>query len=507
MGWIDLHGFPLHNPATGETVGVIEYVRNITDQREAELALQESEQRLRLINENMVDLITHIDKNRKVLYCSPSAERLTGYPAADLISHTMTEFIHPDDVERIIREIRAAIGSQAPFVRLEYRYLHKNGTYSWFESEARILYDSNGAYDGTIFTSRDVTDRKKAEKALLESEDKYRSVIDKIHEGFVRGDKVGNLVIASPSAARLLGYHSPSEMTGMQMDSHYRFPGKRQVLLDQMRKQNGVDDYEIEFRRKDGSTFWGSLDAHFIFNEQGEITGTEAVIRDITERKNMENAIREANRKLSLLSGITRHDVANQLAILRGYLEIASSKNPDPVMAEYLAKIDAAAREISTQVEFTKTYQELGVHAPAWFCIGDIIEKTAPAQMKLLNNCNRYEIFADPMLERVFFNLFDNARRHGGNVTEITVECRESPGGLGIFVEDNGTGIPTSEKEKIFGQGYGRNTGFGLFLVREILSITGITIRETGVEGKGARFEILVPDGAFRPFSSIDRTG
>jgi signal transduction histidine kinase len=107
-------------------------------------------------------------------------------------------------------------------------------------------------------------------------------------------------------------------------------------------------------------------------------------------------------------------------------------------------------------------------------------------------------IFADPMLEKVFFNLLDNSVRHGQHVTEIRVSAHESENELTVFWEDNGVGITMQEKEKIFERGYGKNTGFGMFLVREILLLTGILICETGEEGKGARFEILVPKGAYR---------
>jgi len=102
------------------------------------------------------------------------------------------------------------------------------------------------------------------------------------------------------------------------------------------------------------------------------------------------------------------------------------------------------------------------------------------------------------MLEKVFYNLFENAIRHGEHVTEITVRCERVPGGLAVVVEDNGIGVLPEEKEKIFEKGFGKHSGFGLFLAREILSITGITIRENGTPGKGAMFEILVPEGQFR---------
>jgi signal transduction histidine kinase len=102
------------------------------------------------------------------------------------------------------------------------------------------------------------------------------------------------------------------------------------------------------------------------------------------------------------------------------------------------------------------------------------------------------------MLERVFFNLIDNAVRHGDTVTAIRVTCQPDPDGLVIIVGDNGVGVPSDQKEKIFEKGYGKHTGFGLFLAREILAITGIIILETGSQGKGARFEIIVPKGMYR---------
>lgn len=222
-----------------------------------------------------------------------------------------------------------------------------------------------------------------------------------------------------------------------------------------------------------------------------------AVIRDVTEQKRAEQVIREANRKINLLTSITRHDVANQVTVLRGYTKLALMKKPDPAVTDILQKINAAISAISLQVAFTKEYQELGVQAPGWHRIRDIIALQKTEGISLSCTCDA-EVFADPMLERVFFNLVDNAVRHGGNVSQITVRCRTEGGNLVIVVSDNGVGVPACHKEKIFEKGFGKHTGYGLFLVREILAITGITIRETGTRGEGAVFEITVPKGACR---------
>ena len=108
------------------------------------------------------------------------------------------------------------------------------------------------------------------------------------------------------------------------------------------------------------------------------------------------------------------------------------------------------------------------------------------------------EMFADPIVEKVFYNLVNNTIEHGGEVSEIRMSCQSMDGGLLVIYEDDGRGIPTEEKEKIFEYGYGEGTGFGLFLSREILSVAGMTIKENGIPGKGARFEIMIPGGQFR---------
>ena len=108
------------------------------------------------------------------------------------------------------------------------------------------------------------------------------------------------------------------------------------------------------------------------------------------------------------------------------------------------------------------------------------------------------EIYADPLFEKVFFNLMENVLRHGMGASSVRLRYLEKTDWLVLFVEDNGSGIPQEEKHMIFDRGYGKDTGLGLFLVREILSITGISIKETGTVGQGTRFEISVPKGAYR---------
>jgi PAS domain S-box-containing protein len=467
--------------------------RDITGRKQADEALRTSESRLRLITENMVDLITQIDKDRRVVYTSPSVERLTGYSPEDLDGHLVTEFIHPDDRERLIQKIRAAIEQQSSSVRLEFRYLEKSGKYRWFESETRILFDTNGQYCGAVFSSRDITERKQIEDQLLEKTEELDRYFTTSLDLFCIADTDGFFWRLNPEWEKTLGY-TLEELEGHRfMDFVHPddMPATLAAIAD-LANQNEIQSFSNRYRHRDGSYRW------IEWRSVPRGNRIYAAARDMTGRRNMENAIREANRKLNLLNSVTRHDVANQLTVLQGYTEIAAMKNPDPVIADLLTRIDASSRAITRLIDFTRTYQELVIDTPAWYRIDQIVAKAGKAEIILSDTCKNVEIFADPMLERVFSNLFDNAVRHGERVTMVTLRCEHDQADLVIRVEDNGVGIPVNEKEKIFMRGYGKNTGFGLFLAREILAITGITIRETGVHGEGARFEIRVPKGIYR---------
>ena len=229
------------------------------------------------------------------------------------------------------------------------------------------------------------------------------------------------------------------------------------------------------------------------------------VVERTAELSRAQEAYRKANEKLNLLTSITRHDIRNQLTVLQGFLELSARSAQDPPAArEFLQKGKKAVETIRHQIEFTKVYQDLGIQAPAWQDV-EASARQAARELDLsrvsldIRVLSGVEIFADPLLPRVFFNLFDNTLRYGGEkMGQITVASQDSGDSLVVVCEDDGKGIGPDEKERIFERGYGKNTGLGLFLVRQILGITGITIEETGTPDKGTRFEIRVPAGSWR---------
>jgi PAS domain S-box-containing protein len=238
-----------------------------------------------------------------------------------------------------------------------------------------------------------------------------------------------------------------------------------------------------------------------------DITGRKVLEDQLAARaeelQRISAAYQKANRKLALLSSITRHDIGNQLTVVKGYLGMVVPLETDPTLAEYCTKAAAAAERIDAMIRFTSEYDKIGISDPSWQDIRSTIE-TAAAQAPLGQVVVRNgipegrEVFSDPLIVKVFYNLMDNAVRYGETITTIRFSMGERDGGVMITCEDDGVGVAADEKEKIFERGFGKHTGLGLALSREILDITGIAIRESGPPGAGARFEIVVPGASFR---------
>jgi signal transduction histidine kinase len=226
--------------------------------------------------------------------------------------------------------------------------------------------------------------------------------------------------------------------------------------------------------------------------------------RSQTELRRSEDALSRANKKLTILSSITRHDIKNQLIALSGYLELSKEKRDNlPAMSEYLEKEMSIFNTIRSQIDFTKAYEDMGTTAPVWQNISQSVQRAVAAlplrDVRVDVDRSDLAIFADPLFEKVFYNLIDNALKYGGDtLTKIHISCHETETGLVLICEDNGVGITREDKKHLFERGYGKHTGLGLFLTREILSITGITITENGEPGNGARFEMNVPKGTYR---------
>jgi signal transduction histidine kinase len=278
-----------------------------------------------------------------------------------------------------------------------------------------------------------------------------------------------------------------------------------------------VRSREVLLKHRKGQDICVSIHARAQRTPDNAICRVEGCAEDVTERRVFETemqyhaselnryalALTHANNKLNLLSNITRHDILNQLTAFGMYLELMKTSVSDKKILECIEMEEKVSETIREQILFTRDYQEIGVVTPQWYNVKKtILAATAPLPLSsdtLTINIDNLSVYADPLLGKVFYNLVENGLRHGEGLTRITFSCTPpDTNGITLVCEDNGTGVPPQYKEAIFNRQHFRHTGFGLFLSREILAISGLSIRETGEPGKGARFEITVPPGNFR---------
>jgi len=602
---------------------IIEYQsvgRDITETKEAEHALAESEAYYRSLAEASNDPIFMIDRDDTVIYVNKFAAKMLGRSRREIIGSKRNS-LFPRDVSEHQRQAIERVFETGEHLRSS-GHITLEGRSFWLDNSLVPVRDTAGNITRVLGISRDITEQKRIEKELQEKTEELEShnqvintLLDMVPIGiFMVKAPSGRTIIANREAFRLLGRGTLPDATkenlagaieiykagtctryptdempivmGMKGETSHvddmvvKRPDGSQVqievfgtpivdqkgrvvaslvsfldITDRKRAEETIrglaqfpqeNPYPVLRFAADGTLLYANTsggewldalehkegaiseevkelvadvfdDEGFYFEEIDDASGrvhevtairpegedyVNLYISDVTERERAGRTIRDTNKKINLLTSITRHDVANQVTILRGFAQVALMNDLDPVIADTLKKIDAVGSTIMSQIEFTRAYQELGMHAPGWYSVMELVAAKKPEDLVISCTCDA-EIYGDPMLGKVFSNIIENAAMHGEHATKVFVSCKEDPEGFMITLEDDGIGVPYEEKERIFEKGYGTNTGFGLFLVREILAITGITIQETGVPGKGARFELHIPKGNFRPVSGF----
>jgi len=347
---------------------------------------------------------------------------------------------------------------------------------------------------------------EEAEKKLRASEARYRSFVESAEDSIYTVDRDLRYLLINTRHLARRGTSPETYLGKTYGDLHS--PEETVVFETQVRKVIATRKSVEDEYAQNGKHFLRKLNP-VIDPSDNAVIAITVISTEITDRKLAEEALGQANKKLNLLSGITRHDIGNQLISLRGFLHLSKMSLGDPTkMAEYIDREERAVKAIEHQIVFTKEYQDLGVKAPAWQNVETGIKKslaTLPMRdIRVSSEVGDLEIYADPLLEKVFYNLIDNALKYGGTtMTMIRISFHETGEGLVIVCEDDGAGINAGDKPYLFERGFGKNTGLGLFLSREILAITGITILEDGEPAKGARFEVQVPTGAYRFASAL----
>ncbi|QSZ66062.1 PAS domain S-box protein [Methanofollis aquaemaris] len=487
----------------GGIIGVVLVFRDVTAEKEAEA----DRFRLAAIVESSEDAIFGTDLEGVVTSWNSAATTIFGYTPEEAIGRHVSIFAHGKRKGEF-KEIVGRIEKGETTGHYESVRVRKDGT----EIEASItvspIRDEDGSIMGFSAISRDVSQRNEAVRALKEKEEMMNLVI--------KGADLG-MWDWNPSTGELLFNRIYEEMLGYDPDELERsdllwsrlihpedYPRVHEAMQTHLEGDSPYYHVEFRMRRKDEHWAWIRSQGKVVQRSDGgmplRITG---VHQDITEVRRYEEELKKANKKLNILNGITRHDIVNQIVALQGYLYlIRKSALADRALVGRVESCMEQTEKIKRQISFTRDYEHMGVKAPEWQDLETVVRGAADDLalngVALTVAVGPLEVYADPMFQKAIFNLLENSVRHGNRVSEVRVSFRENGEGGVLIIEDDGIGVPVEHKPHIFEAGFGKNTGYGLFLVREILDITGMTIVETGREAEGARFEIGVPEREFR---------
>ena len=369
---------------------------------------------------------------------------------------------------------------------------------------------STGETDAVAIFTIDITEKKKEMLAQLrKSEQQFRELADFIPIILFECDAAGTLTFGNQAALSSLKVSPEMRGSGINLRDCVAPEDISRVenKITEIVSGGQVQGMQFTVRRTDGTTFPALANSSSILRD-GKCNGMRGAVVDISDQVKAEEALRRTNLQLSLLSSVTRHDILNQVTAMLLYKELLSDTIAagESVGAEYVSAIFDSAETIERQISFSRDYESIGIEKPRWQSVYAVVAKVSQYTelSALVVSCTTgdLEIYADDLFEKVVFNLMENSLRHGLNVSSMMVTWVPGVDGGGTLqFADDGVGVPDGEKEQIFEKGFGSNTGYGLYLIREILGLTDIRIEETGTVGEGATFSLTIPPGAYRNYS------
>jgi PAS domain S-box-containing protein len=318
---------------------------DITSRKHAEEALRKSERYFKEITENSSDIIIISDEKGNIKYCSPSIERFAGYKPEEVMGKSGFTFIHPDEIKRAFDDFdKFLLENGSSLSSNSFKIVHKDGSERFFYGMGKNLL-SNPDIAGIVMNIRDITEQKLAEEALKKSETKYRNIFENAMEGIYQVTPEGKFITANATFARMAGYDSPEDFMESIHDIKsqlYVHAEDRDKFLEIMQGKNIVEDFEVEFYRKDRSTFWVVLNARMVKDEHGNFLYNEGLVEDITLRKQAEERLKQSLERLRKAVNTTIH-------VLVAALEIR-----DPYTAGHQARCADLACAIATEMGLTQ---------------------------------------------------------------------------------------------------------------------------------------------------------
>lgn len=454
--------------------------------------------------DNAVDMVLWINQNARIIYSNIAAVNQLGYTRKDLSTLSFGD-IFPlynlskwDEVWTQLK-LDSTIHAETSVITNSDDKIPVDVVFRYLE------------YKGKEFACcfvRDITSRKQTELALRESETLFRTLAESAPVGIALLTTPAQLEYANPKLIEKLGY-SLEEIQDTEFFLSQAFPEGN--YLEKIRK---LWTRSLESAQMPGSTFDLIVTIRGKDAREREISVRGARLSnqkllvhciDITQQVRMEAALISANQKLNTLSSITRHDILNKITVLLGIIGRMKKADGNPELFDSYEKLENSVKFIRSRIEYTKDYKNLGSEAPAWQNVKDLglryIKSPILGTCTLNINLPSIEIYADLLLYRAIEKLLEYCVRHSEQITAITMTFSTTRKGGILVIEDNGKGIPDSDKKILFNPENNEAIIGGLQIVREILSVTGLQVTENGIFSSGTRFEIFIPTESLRIIS------
>ena len=488
----------------GKTV-IIHVARDITERKQMESRVREAEQRYRAFFDQAPVGILIIDPETAVpVEFNEVAHQQLGYSREEFAKRRIFDFkAFETQDETKDRLEKVLLNGKAEF---ETKHRTKNGEIRDVVATSQVIELFGRKFVHSIYL--DVTEAKKIEIALMESEAKYRQLIELAQEGVWALDNNGRTVFVNPRMAKMLGY-SESEMLGKNLVDVLENPDSDLAMHHlEACKLGNQGECEFELIQKDGTHMYANIAASSIQDDNGNNIGTLALVADITERKRIEVNLKESsdklemmNEKLRVVGGLTRHDVRNKLSAVTGYAYILKKKHGDLAdVVDGLSRMEQAVAESVKIFDFAKMYEQLGAEELTYVKVDEKLNEAVAlfsgSIPTIINECHGVKVLADSFLRQLFFNFVDNTRRYGKKTKTIRVYFEKTDQDyLKLVYEDDGVGVTLENKQHLFKEGFstGGSTGFGLFLTKKMIDVYSWTITEEGEPGKGVKFTITIP--------------
>ena len=520
----------------GHVIGMQSTIINITDRKQAEDALRESEERLRIAGKAAYDLIYEWNVTNDELEWLGDIDGLLGYePGAisrDIVA--WLDLIHPEDSGQLENAVGLHRTATEP-IRYEYRIKHRDGTYRCLQDHGLPMLDKQGRPYKWIGVCADITDRKRAEEALRESEEKYRNILESMEEGYYEVDLAGNFTFLNDAMSRNRGC-TRDELMGMN-NRQYMDPETAKkvykVYSEIYRTGRPVKGHQWEIMRKDGTKGYVEVSAFLIKDSEGNPVGCRGIVRDVTDYlkavSEKEKAIVQLQQSQKMeavgtLAGGIAHDFNNILAIILGNTELASDGVPDSNPAsESLKEVYRASIRAKDMIRQLLAFSRKSDEESTPIDMAAIIKESMQMLRSAIPTSVEFKqhISDDPcsvmgdatQINQIVMNLVINAAdamSEEGGILDVTLEnilqeektcfdCVLAPGPyVRLRMKDTGEGIEPKIMDRIFEPYYttkevGKGTGMGLSVIHGIVKRHGGGIWVKSTLGKGTVFEIYFP--------------